>query len=91
MREEKELMGKATVLKVKLMNRARRIEELVSHMAKSRAGLLKAINPERLETMEMELDNASGNQHRDALMYATLRYALGFTDDIEPDNLALQE
>ncbi len=91
MRDEKELRGIAVHLKVKLVNRAKRIEELVGAMAKSRAGLIRRINPERLETMDTELDHASYNQARDAIMYATLRYALGITDKIEPDKLDLEE
>jgi len=91
MRDERELRARAAQLKVKLVNRANRIGELVGAMAQSKAGLIKPINEERMKTMERELDHASNNQARDALMYATLRYALGIKKDILADQLDLQE
>jgi len=91
MRERKDVLSVATNLKVRLINRGRRIEEFIAHIAKSGAGMVKKIHPDRLETMRVELDSAMLNQSRDVQQYATLRWILGVTEEIEPDNLELNK
>mgnify|MGYP006897107423 CR=1 FL=1 len=50
---------------------------------------IEQMHPERLETLETEVHDAIVRQSRDGLMFATLRWALGITEDIDPDNLEL--
>ena len=89
MRTQDEVVGKAGLLKQKLLNRGRTMEQTISALAKSRAGLIRKINDERQETMERDLRNLTRKQEIDAIKYATLRWALGVTDDIDPENLEL--
>ena len=76
--------------KHKLVKRSDTIDRLVSAIAKAKSGI-RRINVERLQTMEEELDFAAFKQHRDSLIYATLRWVLGVTAEIDPENLELDK
>ena len=89
--DQKSIVGVAGNLKRKLVNRGNKIGELVSRIATARAGMGKRVNPERLNTIEEELEFAISKQSRDALVYATLRWVLGLTNDIDPEDLELDK
>jgi hypothetical protein len=91
MRNEKEVIGKAAELKIGLVSRGRQIMELSTLSARARAGLAPDIKPDRLETIEAQLGSLGFKQMRDSLCFATLRWALGITEDIDANKLELDK
>lgn len=91
MRDKKEVIGKAAELKLGLVSRGRQIMELSTLSSRARAGLASDIKPDRLETIEVQLNTLVAKQSRDSLYYATLRWALGITEDIDVNNLELDK
>ena len=83
-----EVLTKAGHLKLAMVSRAKRIEQLAADIGKAHAGMVK-VHPERLQTMEMEFGNLASAQDRDGKYYATLRWVLECTEDIDPDNLQI--
>lgn len=82
------VLTKATHLKSAMVSRAQRIEVLAAEIGKGHAGLLD-VSSDVLRTKEMEFGNLASAQERDGKYYATLRWVLECTDDIDPDNLQL--
>ena len=91
MRTEEELICVAGQLKVRLIKRATNMEEMISRQSKSDAGLIKRLNPEVYNTITTDLNQLKELNIRDSVIYATLRWALGVTENIDYDNLELDE
>lgn len=88
MRNREEIITKASHLKMAMVSRAQRLESLATDIGKCHAGVMK-VHPERLQTMEAEFGNLSSSQELDGKYFATLRWVLSCTDDIDPENLQL--
>ena len=91
MRTEEEVVAIAAQLKVKLLNRGKQIEEMMTRQSKSDAGLSRKLHPEVYDTITKDLNHLSHKQMSNSLIYATLRWVLGVTEDIDTDNLGLNE
>ena len=88
--EEDKIIGAAGNLNIKLSRRGSKIQQRIISIANSDAGLAKKLNPDRQETMQDEIDHLSKKQHDDVIIYATLRWVLGTTEEIDTDNLELE-
>lgn len=91
MRSEYEVKHKAANLKVKMIARGERIIGLHDHIHRSDAKTVRQLNPERRKTMQEEIEHLSQLQTSDAYVYATLRWLLGVTEDIDHTNLELNK
>lgn len=90
-RSESEIIQQAAVYKSALVRRAAKICELVQTISLAQAGLAPDVKPARLETMISQLDSLSGKQSQDTFIYATLRWVLGVTQEIDLTNLELDK
>lgn len=91
MQSESEIIKAAGTYKHSLVRRAAKIRELASNIALAKAGLAPDIKPARLETMNTQLDRATGQQAYESCIYATLRWVLGVTPEIDHENLELDK
>ena len=89
MRAEEELIAVAQQLKAKLIRRSANLERMISRKAKSQAGMINRLNSEVYETLEHDIKHLNELNIRDTVIYATLRWALGITEDIDYDKLQL--
>lgn len=90
MRSEKEMLSMAATMKVAMVNRMKRIENLSSLVVKADMGFSPA-SPERIETAREDLAEAMEFQRRDAQRYAVMRWVCGVADSIDPHNLELDK
>lgn len=91
MREKNEVIGKAALLVRKLQGRAQRIVQLGTALAQRDAGIFTDVGPDRADTMRRELVVLGQRQASEGIELATLRWVLGVTEDIDPDNLELEQ
>lgn len=91
MRSEEELIAVAQQLKAKLLKRNTNLSAMIERKAKSAAGLIRRLHPEVEETLDRDIDNLQEYNVRDSVIYATLRWALGITEDIDYGNLELEK
>ena len=91
MRDDKEVVPVAQQLKVKIINRAAKMEEMVSRQAKSDAGMIRALHHEVYDTITRDLGVLKQSQQVDTCIYAALRWVLGITEEINLDDLGLDE
>jgi len=89
MRSKSEVVGKATQVKVAMLKRVQQIQQLSSNIGLAKAGMAPDIKQDRLETMEVQVKSLSLKQERDGMVLASLRWALGITDDVDATNLEL--
>jgi len=89
MREQSEVVGKATQVKVAMLNRVEQIKQLSSNVGLAKAGMAPDIKQDRLETMEVQLKSLALKQERDGMVLASLRWVLGITEDVDASNLEL--
>lgn len=88
MREGIEILSAAAELKTKMVKRVQRLRMISANLADA-AGKMVDVGVERLETMENEFKILEQRQELDAQRYATLRWALGVTEEIDSNNLEL--
>ena len=91
MRTEEEFVAVAQQLKAKLLNRGQNLENMIVRKSKSDAGMIKRLHPEVYETLDRDIGQLLELNTRDTVMYATLRWALGITEEIDFDNLELNK
>lgn len=89
MRSDQEIIGRAALLKGAILSRRDNIMQKSEIIAKAMSGIAHDVKPDRLETLRVEVLSLSEKQERDSLMFATLRWVIGCTEDIEPHNLQL--
>jgi len=90
MRPTDDIMHVAVNLKLKLQKRSRKLLDLHTTLAHYDAGLAPHIKLDRIETMRVEVDKAAAKQAREGLIYATLRWVVGGSEEIDDDNLDLE-
>lgn len=88
---EAELVAVTTQLKARLLTRGKTIENMITRMAKSEAGLGRRLNPEVLDTLQRDAEQLKVDNDRDSVIYATLRWVLGLAKEIDPNDLKLDE
>jgi len=86
---EQKIIGKAALIKGAMQSRSVKIKSLSNLIGLKIAGMANDISKDRFETIQMEFNNAAERQRVDGIKLAVLRYVLGCTDDIDPDNLEL--
>ena len=89
MREESEIVRKAVSLKCSLVNRRTRLGEKMQQV--THAKIDGGMKPERLQTLEDEIEMMLNKQDTESMQYAVLRWALGYTEQVEPHNLELDK
>lgn len=85
------IIARAAQLKFSLASRAKKIVELSQAIANSAAGFDRSMSEDRLRTAEMELNYLTGKQSNETQVYATLRWVLGITEDIDFKKLELDK
>ena len=91
LRSEDEVVNVASQMKAKLLRRAANIEEMVSRMARSDAGSIRRLHPEVYDTIKKDLEVLKDLNVRDSVIYATVRWVLGLSEDIDYNDLQLSE
>lgn len=91
MRDRKEIVGEATTLKNALVKRLKRMLMHAENMAKYDGCAAPDIKDDRLTTMNTEYEILAKRQILEAQRYATLRWVLGITEEIDPSNLELDK
>jgi hypothetical protein len=91
MRAEEELRAKAVNLNRSLVNRAKRLGEMHAELARYQSGLGGNVSEDRIETLKGQIDRADTRQARDGLTYATLRWVMGITEEIDDANLGIED
>jgi len=89
MRSREEVKKMAVFLKVSMIDRSQRIEQMSSTVGKKLSAVAGDVSDDRFKTMQIELKDAVSKQHAEGVMYATLRWALGIKDDIDASDLDL--
>lgn len=90
MREEKDIRILAAQLKVAMEGRAREILLHATVLANKDAGLAD-VGEDRANTMRDVLHKLRRRQHSDGMQLAVLRWVLGITEEVEPNNLELNK
>jgi hypothetical protein len=83
------IRNEAANRKIRLLNRGVKIRELAATIGLAKSGMAPDIKPQRLETIEQEFEVLTTRQLDEATVYATLRWVLDITEEIEPNNLGL--
>jgi len=89
MRDQNEIVGVAADLKLKMRKRIDRLRILSQNLADVAGKIAPEIGIERLESIENEFKTLEARQELDAQKYATLRWVLDLTGEIDPDYLEL--
>ena len=89
--DEDLILQRAGVLKLALSKRAVRIMGMHHTLGAYDMGQARDLKPGRVETVRASLERASNKQARDGLIYASLRWVLGASDDIDDENLDLDD
>lgn len=91
MKDKDSILSEAARLKISLLKRAKHMLELGEILNKYDAGLADDIKVQRYETMQSEYANLKSRQDDERKAYATLRWALGITREIETNKLELDK
>jgi hypothetical protein len=87
---KRSVISEATSLKIALLKRAKQIKELYETISLSDCRYV-TINPDRLNTIYNQIDRLREQQKRDSIIFATLRWVLGITNEVEENNLELEK
>lgn len=88
MRPREEVIAEAARLKNTIVRRADRIRNLNDLILQGEMGTA-ACSQERIDTAKMEVAEAVSDQSRDTKFFATLRWVLDLTEDIDLTHLEL--
>lgn len=89
---ERELVvNRAAEIKAKINSRVKSIIENSDLIVKAKTGLNRDVTPERLMTLENVNEFLVDKQNDDIIIFATLRWVLGITEDIDVKNLDLDK
>jgi hypothetical protein len=90
MKNRQELLSEAASLKLALVKRAQKLLLLNELTAKYDAGFAPDIKVQRYDTMREEYENLKQRQLEERHRYATIRWMLGITPDVDINNLELE-
>lgn len=90
MKDRDSILSEAARLKISLLSRAKRMLAMGEIINKYDAGLTDDIKIQRYETMLSEYANLKARQDDERKAYATLRWALGITPEIDTSRLELE-